>query len=409
MLPARQQEPADQRRQAPGRRQSLKGVPARTWGLGAAAIRPSRRLVPRCSRPATSVGGILALVGLLSLPGHRRSRRLLDENGRPLPGGTSEKVFADINGVRQGMFIQSTDAAHPVLLCLHGGLPEYFLTERYPTGLENDFTVAWWEQRGAGLSYSPGIPPETMTLEQFIADTLSVTDYLRNRFSKEKIYLMAHSGGTFIGLQAAARAPEVYCAYVGVAQMVHQLESERRAYEYMLERFKQAGNGRMVRKLGAAPVTMTAGTPAAYLRVRDRAMHSLGVGTTHDMTSVLRGIVWPSLTSPNYTLGEKVKLWRGKRSSGISALWNEMLAVDLADRVAELAIPAYFFHGVYDYTVSYQLAQDYVEALKAPLKSFYTFERSAHSPILEEPQRARKILREDVLAGMNNLADGSGR
>ena len=39
-----------------------------------------------------------------------------------------------------------------------------------------------------------------MTSEQFIADTLSVTSYLRNRFGKEKIYLMAHSGGTFIGI-----------------------------------------------------------------------------------------------------------------------------------------------------------------------------------------------------------------
>ena len=188
-------------------------------------------------------------------------------------GGVPEKVFADINGVRQGMFIQGTDAAHPVLLFMHGGLPEYFLTERYPTGLENDFTVAWWEQRGAGLSYSRGIPPESMTMEQFIADTLSVTDYLRDRFGKEKIYLMAHSGGTFIGLQAAARSPERYGAYVGVAQMVHQLESERRAYEYMLGRFRQAGNDRMVHKLEAAPVTLAGGTPAAYLRVRDRAMH----------------------------------------------------------------------------------------------------------------------------------------
>jgi pimeloyl-ACP methyl ester carboxylesterase len=112
-----------------------------------------------------------------------------------LGSSLSEKAFADINGVRQGMFIQSKDITNPVLLCLHGGLPEYFLTERYPTGLENDFTVAWWEQRGAGLSYSPHIPPETMTSEQFIADTLSVTSYLRRRFGKEKIYLMAHSGG----------------------------------------------------------------------------------------------------------------------------------------------------------------------------------------------------------------------
>ena len=316
-------------------------------------------------------------------------------------------MFADINGVRQGMFIQSTDAAHPVLLFLHGGLPEYFLTDRYPTGLEHDFTVVWWEQRGAGLSYSPSIPHETMTLDQFIADTLSVTDYLRDRFSKEKIYLMAHSGGTFIGLQAAARAPEVYCAYIGVAQMVQQLKSEKQAYGYMVERFKETGNGRMVRKLEAAPVTMTAGTSGAYLALRDRAMHSLGVGTTRDMTSVLRGIVWPSLKSPHYTLGEKIKLWRGKRSSGASALWDEMLTIDLADRVPELPLPAYFFHGAYDYTVNYQLAKDYVEALKAPVKGFYTFEQSAHSPILEEPKKAQRIMHEDVLTGTNSLADGA--
>jgi pimeloyl-ACP methyl ester carboxylesterase len=210
-------------------------------------------------------------VGPLNLPGRRKPEPFAGENGRPLRAGIAEKVFADINGVRQGMFIEGKDAAHPVLLWLHGGLPEYFLTERYPTGLENDFTMVWWEQRGAGLSYSRGIPPETMTLEQFIADTLSVTDYLRDRFGKEKIYLMAHSGGTFIGLQAVARAPEMYHAYIGVAQMVDQLSSERLAYEYMLKRFTEAGNRRMVRKLQAAPVTMTAGTPGGYLAVRDRA------------------------------------------------------------------------------------------------------------------------------------------
>ena len=103
---------------------------------------------------------------------------------------------------------------------------------------------------------------------------------------------------------------------------------------------------------------------------------------------MLRGIVWPSLSSPRYTPGEK-KLWRGKLSSRVSALSDEMLAVDLAGWVTELALPAYFFHGVYDYTVNYQLAKDYVEALKAPLKGFYTFDKSAHSPMMEEPQKPR--------------------
>jgi pimeloyl-ACP methyl ester carboxylesterase len=320
----------------------------------------------------------------------------------------AEKVFTDINGARQGMFIQSPGSGRPVLLYLHGGLPEYFLTERYPTGLENDFTVVWWEQRGAGLSFRPDIPPGTMTLEQFIADTLAVTDFLRHRFGKEKIYLMGHSGGTFIGLQAAARAPGAYCAYIGVAQIVRQLESERLAQEYMLARFTENGRRRMVRRLRAAPVS-AAGTPGGYLGVRDRAMHSLGIGTTHEMSSVLRGVFLPSLLSPHYTLVEKTKLWRGKFSSGVSALWDEMLAADLADRVPEVALPAYFFHGAHDYTVSYRLARNYAAALRAPLKGFYTFTQSAHSPIMEEPRKACRIMRDDVLAGRNSLADGSRR
>jgi len=190
-----------------------------------------------------------------------------------------------------------------------------------------------------------------------------------------------------------------------VAQTVHQLKSEILAYEYMLGRFKETGNSSMVRKLKAAPVTMTDGTPKAYLAVRDRAMHRLGIGTTHDMKSVLSGIFWPSLRSPQYTLGEKIKMWRGKLSYGVSVLWDEMLATDLAERVTELTLPTYFFHGIYDYTVNYQLAKDYFEGLKAPLKGFYSFDRSAHSPILEEPEKARRIMREDVLAGANSLAD----
>jgi pimeloyl-ACP methyl ester carboxylesterase len=36
--------------------------------------------------------------------------------------------------------------------------------------------------------------------------------------------------------------------------------------------------------------------------------------------------------------------------------------------------------------------------LDAPRKGFHTFPDSAHSPIFEEPERARRILREEVLS-----------
>jgi pimeloyl-ACP methyl ester carboxylesterase len=348
----------------------------------------------------------LVFVGVLLLWSPGSPEPFLNTNGQPLAGSLSEKIHVDINGVKQGMFIKSKDVRNPVLLFLHGGpgMPEYFLTRNYPTGLENAFTVVWWDRRGAGLSYGPDIPRETMTVEQSIEDTLAVTDYLRERFGKEKIYLLAHSGGSFVGLQAAARAPELYHAYIGMGQMVWQIKSEQLACEYMLPKLKENGNARLARILDENPVALTVPLPPAYAAVRDQAMHTLGVGTTREMKSVVNGVFLPSWQFREYTLGEKINLWRGKLFSH-AILWDEMIATDLTRKVTELKIPVYFLHGAYDYTCSYALAKDYFERLKAPVKGFYTFEQSAHSPIFEEPAKMRRILREDVLAGMTVLAD----
>jgi pimeloyl-ACP methyl ester carboxylesterase len=346
---------------------------------------------------------ILAVTLLVNSPG--KAIPFTDDSGKPIAGSISEKIKVSINGIEQGMFIKSRDSANPVLLYLHGGMPDYFLTRKYPTGLEDYFTVVWWEQRGSGLSYSAKIPSETMTLEQMISDTKEITNYLRRRFGKEKIYLMGHSGGTFIGIQVAASAPELYYAYIGVAQISDQLRSERLAYEYMLKKFKEDGNKKMVQKLEKAPVSMTEGVPDAYRKLRDPAMHLLGIGTTHDMHSVISGIFLQSLTCREYTLMEKINMWRGKSSSGISVVWNDIIATDLSKKVPALKIPVYFIEGIYDYTCSFTEAKNYFDKLTAPVKGFYTFNKSAHSPLFEEPGKMLNILLNDVLTGSNNMAD----
>lgn len=328
-----------------------------------------------------------------------------DENGKQVPGSISEKLFIKIGGVKQGMFIRGKNVNNPVILYLHGGMPDYFLTKKYPTGLEEYFTIVWWEQRGSGLSYDVSIPRETMTTEQMISDTKELTNYLLRRFGREKIYLMGHSGGTFIGIQAAAQAPELYHAYIGVAQMSDQLKSEVIAYEYMLTKFRENGNYKMAERLEAAPVSVSQGISDAYRRLRDPAMHSLGIGTTRDMKSVISGIFIESLKCREYTVTEKIDLWKGKATSGISTLWNEMITTDLSEKVPELKIPVYFIEGIFDYTCSYTEAKSYFEILKAPVKGFYTFAASAHSPLFEEPDKMKQIMLEDVLSGTTRLAD----
>jgi len=332
--------------------------------------------------------------------------RLLDETGHPVSGSLSEKVFVEINGTRQGMIIQSTDVTHPVLLFLHGGpgMPEFFLNTTHPSGLERDFTVVWWDQRGAGLSFGPDIPRDSMTIAQMIADTVAVTQYLQRRFGQEKVYLLGHSWGSFLGLQVAAAAPQLFHAYIGMGQVSYQLRSEVAAHGIMIDQYRARGDAAMARKLQAAPVSMTQGLSAAYLRLRDDAMHGLGVGTTRDMASVISGVFVPVWQCSTYTLREKIRIWQGMRWSR-ELLWEDFITTDLTTRVREVAIPLYFFTGRYDLTANHDLAAAFFDQISAPVKGFYTFENSAHSPVFEEPARARDILRNDVLTGKSVLAD----
>jgi len=85
---------------------------------------------------------------LIISPGKLKSYK--DQEGQVLAGSISEKVFVNIGGVKQGMFIRGKDIKNPVLLFVHGGpsFPEYFLVDKYPVGLEDHFTVCYWEQRG---------------------------------------------------------------------------------------------------------------------------------------------------------------------------------------------------------------------------------------------------------------------
>ncbi len=99
--------------------------------------------------------------------------------------------------------------------------------------------------------------------------------------------------------------PELYHAYIGVAQMSDQLKSEKLAYDYMIKQFSDNGNTRMCENL-KQPGYYLNGTPDAYRALRDQAMHSLGIGTTHNMHSVINGIFLPSLTCKEYTLIEKI-------------------------------------------------------------------------------------------------------
>lgn len=295
------------------------------------------------------------------------------------------------------MFLAGQDKEKPVLLFLGGGpgIPEYLLETRYRSGLEEDFIVCYLEYRGTCCSYRSDIPPGMLTTERFIQDAAGVTRCLQERFHQEKIYLMGHSFGTYIGLLTAFRYPALYHGYIAMSQITDQERSEKLAYHYMVEQYRKAGNKRMVRRFERYPILKDADAYQAYFHspLRDQAMHALGIGTMRDMRSVISGIFLPSLLCRSYTLTERVNIWRGKALCAKAPVSEQAGKFNAFRAVPRLHIPIYFLAGFYDYTCSYALQKEYFEQIQAPEKEFYTFEHSAHSPLFEEQARAKQILR----------------
>ena len=327
-----------------------------------------------------------------------------------------EKTFLDINGTKLGMVIKGSSKDKPVMLLMGGGpgIPEYWLEYEYPTGLDEDFIVCYPCYRGTALSYDPDIPKETVSNEQYLDDADKITDYLRERFGQNKIWLMGHSFGTKIALQMADRHPEKYEAYIGMSITVDQYKSERLAFWEMLDKYKADGSKSMVEDLekyselfadpDKAPDRSDSKLKDYYRSIRDKAMHKIGGGSLRDMKSVITGIFFPSLRMTDFTQSERLNIWKGKSFVNDCPIGKEEF-FNAFEQVSELKIPVYVFAGKYDLTTVYSVQKEYFDFVKADIKGFYTFDESAHSPLFEESDKAREILRSDILNKKTDMSD----
>ncbi|MGX7148171.1 alpha/beta fold hydrolase [Enterococcus ureasiticus] len=307
-----------------------------------------------------------------------------------------EKKKVMIGGIEQGLFIVGQNQENPVLLFLHGGPgnPEYAMSKESFTELEKMYTVCYWDQRGAGMSYTD-LEKNPVDLDQMIEDTLEVTNYLKERFGQEKIYLMGHSWGSFLGMKTIQKQPEDYQAYIGIGQVVNQKESEKIAYDFMLKNANETNDTKAIQSLEKeTPETSNFPSTEYIMSTRSELLNKFGGGNAHkDGRKMLEESYQNLLFFKGYTIGEKIDFLKGLQGS-LEHLFNYTLVEDLNKTTANVSVPVYILQGKYDYVTSYKLVQEYYEKLEAPKKDMFVFDSSAHQPHNEENEKFNKIMKE---------------
>ncbi len=339
------------------------------------------------------IGLLLLLILLLFINSPGKTSPFRDGEGKVLPRSLAVIESLDINGVQQKMILRSADTLNPVLLYLHGGpgSPEYPYLKYFGTAMEDHFTVCYWDQRGSGMSYYENIPPETMTLEQFIEDAAAVSRYLITRFGQDKIYLMGHSWGTMLGSYTVNRYPTMYKAYFAIGQVVEQLRAEQISYDFVLENARENNDTKAIQEietLGRPPYLPEEQSIDKVITERKYVTRYRGaIRSGNFYTKAMKAI----FRYHEYTIADKINYFKGMGFS-MEHLWPEVMQTNFFEQLPAQQVPVYMFQGKYDYQTSYAVAREYFDSLKAPEKRFFTFENSAHSPNFEEAARFDSIL-----------------
>ncbi|MDD6482260.1 MAG: alpha/beta hydrolase [Lachnospiraceae bacterium] len=314
----------------------------------------------------------------------------------------SEYRTVELGDAEQSILIRGEDKSNPVLLYIHGGPgdPETPYIVPYQKEWEKYFTVVNWDQRGSGRSYHAEIGRDSLNTEQICADAVELTEYLREEFCVDKIYLVGHSYGTYVGMKCIRMKPEYYHAYVGMGQVADQQENEKILISYATEMAEKESNKKAIAELaslGDLPYDQTDFGSKISL---SRKWTTYYGGAIFDRKNV-NFLFAEAVIRPEYSLMNLMDYLKGEElyysnTEKDTARW-ELFHANLHEEAPSVEVPVYFIQGKNDYITSYEACERYFDEMQAPFKELIPLSECAHNPIIEKTDEVSRVLIDKVL------------
>ena len=306
----------------------------------------------------------------------------------------------NINGSTQWVLVKGKNINAPLLIHVQAGpglpiISEAAEMERL-LHLENHFLVAYWDQRGCGLSYDQTIPRETFNLEQMADDIIACTKYLLDKYHQRKAVLVGYSLGATTSLMAAAKDDSPFSAVFAAGTDIDIPYANQYALEFATKKATEVNNKKLLRKISdlqRLPIVESK-------RFQQRAEILTNLGGVRNGISynrLLLASVKNILFSKHYGIGGLIKTQKGMTVC-TDILLPEFNNLNMFQRVPRVRVPVHFIQGNLDAVAPADKGREYFEVLDASQKSFSLFENSAHLPQYEEPEKFANLILSHLIA-----------
>jgi pimeloyl-ACP methyl ester carboxylesterase len=334
-----------------------------------------------------------AVIALVSgCGGHRATgtAEIAVDGSKPI----DDRRFVRIGGIEQWITIKGSRRDNPIVLFLHGG-PGLAATP-YADQVFGDwlahFTVVQWDQRGAGRTYARTGPSieSTMTIDRMVQDGIEVTQFVERHLGQNKIILLGGSWGSILGVLMVKARPELYCAYVGTAQVVGMKQNLAASYPRVLEMARAAGDTEVIDAL-----TAIGPPPWASARAVVTALRSAGHLEAKTIAPFITRI------SPEYA-SERERVDR-EAAANLNfihflgeTLSGPLMAVDLPALGTRFEVPVVIVHGAKDLKTTPEVTRAYFDRIEAPYKQLLLEPDTGHELSRASTDLMRKVLDETV-------------
>jgi pimeloyl-ACP methyl ester carboxylesterase len=374
--------------------------------IGLAIARP-RRLLALVPTGILSLA-VIGLAILVALPAS--TPPILGANGQPVPGSIAELTTVELGGHGQAISVRAADPDKPVLLYLSGGpgQSDIAFARALLQPFEQDFVVVVWDQRGSGKSYAALDPTSTYSLDALVGDTIALTDYLRDRFAEDKIYLLGESWGSTLGVLAVQERPDLFHAYIGSGQMVSQRVTDQIIWRDLLAYADGVGDGELydqVLTLGEPPYRDMPWANSLILGYYGLLETPYTPPAAYVARGEASGVGQFGLMGGEYSFVENANLIRGLVDM-FSLVYPQLQEVDFRTDVPALEVPVYMLDGTNELRGRRDLAHEWFAQLTAPHKELITYENAGHAVAFEQADAFLRLMVDEIVPATYGLSAG---